>query len=145
VIARVATLLHPILLHQDEGAEQNALDGDDHGEQDEGVGIEVRKERKNLAVDEKPADEDHHVNDDEPDTSAEAADYVGDEVLRRAALLEAPFEIGDGADIGFDRGRSGLGCLGRHARDRCGGGKRDDLSPKETDRRFSHPGSKLMR
>jgi len=54
------------------------------------------------------------VDDNEPDTSAESADYVGDEVFGRSALLKALFEVGYGADIGFDRGRSGLRSHRRH-------------------------------
>jgi len=44
VIAGIAALLHSILLHEHEGAEQNALDRDGHGEQDERVRIEVWEE-----------------------------------------------------------------------------------------------------
>lgn len=101
MIPGVAALLHPVLLHENEGAKQHAFDGDDHGEQDKWVRIEMGKERKHLAVDEKPGCEDYYVNHDKPGTSAEAADHIRDEVFGRTALLEALFEVGNSADVGF--------------------------------------------
>ncbi len=99
LVADVDALLHPVLFHQDEGAKQDAFDGHNHGEQDEGVGIEPRDAGDNACVDEKPGQEPYQVQKDEGHGAGEAADQIGDPVYEGATVLQGGFHFGDRGDV----------------------------------------------
>ena len=88
VIADIAAALHAVLFHEDEGTEEDAFDGDDHGEEDEGIGIEAWDFMNQAGVDEEPGGKPEDVDGDEAHAAGEAADDVGDAVHGGAGLFE---------------------------------------------------------
>ena len=113
-VAGVDAPLHAVLLHKDEGAEENAFDGYDHGQEDEGIRVEAPHEGDYAGVDQEPQGEDDGVDGDEPQASTEAAYQVRDDVGDRAVTLKAALQFGYGANVG-GYGAGGLfvchGCI----------------------------------
>lgn len=99
VIAGIAALLHAVLLHENEGAEENALYRDDHGQEDERIRIEAAAEREDAGVDEEPQGEDGGVNGNEPEAAGEASDEIGEEVGEGATPFEVALQLCDGLDV----------------------------------------------
>ena len=115
---------HAVLLHEDEGAEQDAFDRNDHGEQDEGVRIKGSDDGQDAGIDEEPEQEPNGVEADEKHGAGKVCDEVGDALGKGAVTFGVPLERGDGADVGLQGGAGlGTGLRGFHCANRCRGGE----------------------
>lgn len=103
LISLVGFVLHPVLLHEDEGAQQNSLHRNRHGKENERIGIELGNPWNEPGIDQKPGGKPKNMKNDESDASRKSGNRVGYPIKKVSLLFEMSFYFGSTLNIGFHR------------------------------------------
>ena len=88
-----------VLVHQNEGRQEDELDADDESEERERVGVECCDAGHYSEVRHDPGGEEDGVSGDEPQAAEVPGDSVPDLLHPRAATVELLLQVGDGLDV----------------------------------------------
>jgi hypothetical protein len=91
---------HAVLADQDTDGDEDRLEGHDHGQEAERVGVEGTQAGNRAQVDDDPAGEPEHVEQGEAAAAGQRRQVVADPFGQRPLIEVLGLEVGDLLDIG---------------------------------------------